>query len=336
MKEFIPERAFIDPASLEYETGKRVLDFLEKFKVPISYTSRVKIEGDTPLEKYVESKRTIFLTLSKEKKFRPCSPSADFQFSLTRSCPGLCEYCYLQTTQGERPYIRIFANIEDIFHVIQKHIDDNDDKITTFECSSITDPIPFEAMTGSLRDTIEFFGKNKNGRLRFVTKYHMIDDLLDVPHNGHSTFRFSINTQKVIRDFEHNTSSMEERIRAAGKVCDAGYPIGFIVAPIMRYPHWKMEYQEMMSLLSRYVCKRDRVISFELIQHRYTETAKKLIYSRFPKTKLEMNDEKRKLKWGPYGKFKYVYKKEESEEIKLHMEDLINKYFPNGKVAYFT
>lgn len=336
LKDFNPKRAFVDPRSQEYETGKRVLEYLRACQIPITFSKRVNIEGDSSIEKYNNSKRTVFLTLNKEKKLRPCSPSADFQFSLTSSCPGMCEYCYLQTTQGERPYIRIFANIEDIFKVIQTHIDENQPEITTFECSSITDPVPFEKMTGSLRACIDFFGRNEKGRLRFVTKYHQVDDLLDARHNGHTTFRFSINTKKIIHDFEHNTSSMAERIQAAGKINKAGYALGFIIAPIMRYPNWKKDYEQMLSELRSSVSESTKEIRFELIQHRYTETAKELIYSRFPKTKLDMDNEKRQLKWGPYGKFKYVYKKDESEEIKEYMTGLIRKYFKNGKIEYFT
>ncbi len=336
LKEFNPQKAFVDPMSLEYATGRRVLEYLKASQIPITYSKRVIIEGESSIEKYNNSKKTIFLTLNKEKKLRPCSPSADFQFSLTSSCPGMCEYCYLQTTQGERPYIKIFANIEDIFEVIQKHIDENESETTTFECSSITDPVPFEKMTGSLKACIEFFGNSEKGRLRFVTKYHQVDDLIEAHHKGHTTFRFSINTKKIINDFEHNTSSMEHRIQAAGKVSKAGYPLGFIIAPIMRYPNWKEDYEEMLSELKSHVSENKKEITFELIQHRYTQTAKKLIYSRFPKTKLDMNDEERQLKWGPYGKYKHVYKKEDSEEIKAHMMGLIEKYFENGKVEYFT
>lgn len=332
---YIPEKAFIHPNALEYETGRQAQVYLENLGVSITLARRVNIPGETPFEVYRNSKKTVFITLSKEKKLRSCSPSADYQFALSSSCPGFCEYCYLQTTQGSKPYIKLFANIEDIFQVIDKHIEKNTSEITTFECSSITDPIPFEPMTGSLKRCIAFFGKKENAKLRFVTKYHEIDSLLEAKHNKKTTFRISINTDKVIKNFEHGTSSMKDRVEAAGKVAKAGYPLGFIIAPIMIYPEWKADYESLLYKLSLQL-PDNLEISFEMIQHRYTETAKSLIYSRFPKTKLDMNNDTRRLKWGPYGKFKYVYKKEESEEMKAYMYSLIQKYFKKGAIIYFT
>ncbi len=49
-----------------------------------------------------------------------------------------------------------------------------------------------------------------------------------------------------------------------------------------------------------------------------------------------MDEEKRQLKWGPYGKFKYVYKKPESEDIKNYISELINNNFDNAIIEYFT
>lgn len=336
LERFIPEKVVINPRSLDYETGRKAKAYFESLDIPVVIARSIKIEGELPQEIYSHSKRTVYITLNNEKKLRTCSPSADYQFALTSSCPGHCEYCYLQTTQGEKPFIKIFANVEEILKTIQRHIDENESKITTFECSSITDPIPFEPITGSLEKTINYFGKSEKGRLRFVTKYHMVDSLLDAHHNGHTTFRFSINTKTVIHNYEHNTSTLDERISAIKKVSEAGYPIGFIIAPIMIYPNWKEEYESLLFQVSRSLSKNTDLITFELIQHRYTETAKALIYKRFPKTKLDMNDENRQLKWGPYGKFKYVYKKEDSKEIKEHLSFLINKYFENKEIEYFT
>lgn len=336
MQVFTPRQVIINPKALNYETGRKAKEYIENLDIPIIISNRVEIKGDTPAELYQRSKKTVFLTLNKSKKLRPCTPSADYQFALSSSCPGHCEYCYLQTTQGEKPYIKVFVNIEEIFEVIQNHIDAHDSNITTFECSSITDPIPFEPMTGSLKKCIEFFGRSAKGRLRFVTKFHMVDSLLDAKHNGHTTFRFSVNTESIIKQYEHNTSRLEQRIQAAGKIARAGYSLGFIIAPIMIYEGWKEEYKKLLLDIKDQLEDDSKDITFELIQHRYTDTARNLIYSRFPNSKLDMNDENRQLKWGPYGKFKHVYKKEDSDEIKTYISNFIKKYFKNGRIEYFT
>ncbi|MDR7869419.1 MAG: spore photoproduct lyase [Tissierellaceae bacterium] len=336
MKLFKPSKVFIDPKSQEYEVGRLAKQKLQELNVPIVESKKVTIEGSSSIENYVESKKTIYLTVNKQKKLRPCSPSADFQFSLSSSCPGHCEYCYLQTTQGEKPYMKVFVNIEEILSVIQQHIDDNLPDTTYFECGSITDPVALEHITGNLKRCIEYFADSKHGRLRVVTKYSNIDSFLNINHNKHTKFRFSINTKYVINKFEHNTSSFSERLEAARKIAYAGYPIGFLIAPIMIYDNWKEEYKELLDELKLQIGDYSDKISFELIQHRFTNAAKELILERFPKTELDLDEEKRQLKWGPYGKFKHVYPKEQSEELRDYISSLIISNFKNAEIQYFT
>lgn len=336
MNLFIPDVAYIDPRSLKYDSTKTVIESLEKLNVPMINSRKVVIEGTSPGQNYAKAKRTIFITVNGEKKLKSCKPSADYQFSLSSSCPGSCEYCYLQTTQGEKPFMKVFVNVEDILNVIQEHINNNLPNITTFECGSITDPVALEHLTGNLKKCIQFFGNSENGRLRVITKFNNVDSFLNLSHNNHTKFRFSINSRYVISKFEHNTSSFEERIAAAKKTANSGYPIGFIIAPIMIYENWKSEYKELIETLKSELGDFNNQITFELIQHRYTATAKELILTRFPNTELDMNDETRQLKWGPYGKFKYVYPKEKSSEIKQYISELINTKFNNALIEYFT
>lgn len=336
MKLFIPDIAYIDPRSLKYDVGKSAKEHLENLNVLIIEARKVSIEGKSPSENYAKAKKTIYLTVNKQKKLRPCRPSADYQFALSSSCPGYCEYCYLQTTQGEKPFMKVFVNIDEILDVIRAHIDENLPNSTTFESGSITDPIALEHLTGNLKRCIEFFANSEKGRLRVITKYDNVDSFLDINHNRHTKFRFSINTRYVISKFEHNTSSFDERIEAARKIANAGYPLGFIIAPIMIYDNWKNQYKELIEKLKSQLGNYDEEITFELIQHRFTATAKELILSRFPKTELDLNEETRQLKWGPYGKFKYVYTKEKSNEIKKYISQLITNNFKNAVIEYFT
>ena len=232
--------------------------------------------------------------------------------------------------------MKIFVNVEDILDIITEHINKNLPNITTFECGSITDPIALEHFTGNLKKCVEYFGSSENGRLRVVTKFDNVDSFLNINHNKRTKFRFSINTDYIINKFEHNTSSIEERIQAARKLAKAGYPIGFIIAPIMIYDNWKNDYNKLIQNLKGQFLDYNEEITFELIQHRFTSTAKDLILSRFPNTKLDMDEASRLLKWGPYGKFKYVYPKEKSSDMKTYISDLINSSFNKAIIEYFT
>jgi len=341
-KLYMPERVFFEPGALNYPLGRELYSFFENkgieiLKVPARKVSSL-IPGETEREKYARSKKTLVVAVKKGKKLDVCKPSADFEFYLVTNCPGNCEYCYLQTTQGYKPYLRTYVNLEEIFGTIKQHIAENNNQLTTFEVASAGDPLALEHITGSLGKTIEFFGNLDNARLRVVTKFSNIDTLLNLRHNGHTRFRVSINSRYVIKNFEHNTADFDERIEAASRIASAGYPIGFIVAPIMVYDKWKEEYTELFDRLKQQVDTgiSPEPVTFELIQHRFTPIAKNFILQRFPNTKLDMDESTRTLKWGKFGRFKYVYPRETARDIKEYISGLINERFPNGEIDYFT
>ncbi len=237
-----------------------------------------------------------------------------------------------------KPYLTVYVNIEEIFDSTKKHIEKNGNELTTFEVASTGDPLSLEHITGSLARTIEFFGTLENGRLRLVTKFDMVDPLLSLAHNGHTRFRVSVNTRYVINSFEHNTGSFDERINAASKISQAGYPIGFIVAPIMIHDDWKNEYLVLFDNLKQNVdiTRSGQPVTFELIQHRFTPIAKNYILQRYPNTRLDMDEGARSVKWGKYGRFKYVYPKETAQKMKTYISGLISERFPDAVIEYFT
>ncbi|MBM6838942.1 spore photoproduct lyase, partial [Clostridium saudiense] len=151
---------------------------------------------------YKEGKRTLVVGVKKGLKFQSCKPSAHYQLPLYSGCIGQCQYCYLNTNLGDKPYAKINSNIDDILNQAQKYIDERLPNITIFEGSATSDPLPMEPYSGSLKRTIEFFAQNSNGRFRFVSKFDDVDTLLDIKHNGKTEVRFTLNTDKVIREYE--------------------------------------------------------------------------------------------------------------------------------------
>ena len=184
-------------------------------------------------------------------------------------------------------------------------------KITIFEGSATSDPIPVEPYTHCLKKAIEFFAKSEYGRFRFVTKFDNVDTLLDVDHKEKTEARFTINTQKVIDDYEKRTANREKRIEASVKMMKAGYPVGYIIAPVFMYEGWEKDYRQLLIYLSEKIPKDvSNPITFEVISHRYTTRAKNIINEVFPENTLPMNDEERTYKYGQFGYGKFVYPKD--------------------------
>lgn len=184
------------------------------FRMTTSHNRITNLPGETEVEQYKIAKRTLVVGLRKTLTFDQSKPSADYAIPIATGCMGHCHYCYLQTTLGSKPYIRVYVNTGDIIDAAKKYIGERAPEITTFEGACTSDPLGLEHITGSLTELIEFMAEEPLGRLRFVTKYQHVEPLLGLKHNGHTRVRFSVNADYVIKNFEPATSRFEERIEA--------------------------------------------------------------------------------------------------------------------------
>ncbi|HLR74369.1 MAG TPA: spore photoproduct lyase [Virgibacillus sp.] len=341
VKPFVPQLVYVEPAAMEYPLGQQLIEKFKKMEIEIRETTSHNhirnLPGENHFQKYRIAKSTLVVGIRKTLTFDTSKPSAEYAIPFATGCMGHCHYCYLQTTMGSKPYIRTYVNIDEIFASAEKYMSERAPEETRFEASCTSDIVGVDHLTHSLKKAIEFFGKSDYGRLRFVTKFAHVDHLLDADHQGRTRFRFSINNEHIIKYFEPGTSQLNERIEAAVKVAEAGYPLGFIIAPIYLHEGWKEGYKNMFEQLDEALPKSARNdLTFEMIQHRFTKPAKRVIQKNYPMTKLELDESKRKPKWGRYGIWKYVYSDEEQEDIKDTLGSYIESYFPEAKLEYFT
>ncbi|MFD0872126.1 Spore photoproduct lyase [Chlamydia abortus] len=340
-KVFIPELVYFEPNALNYPKGVRIMEWAKKEGLPIRMTTShnriTNLPGDNEFAKYRMAKNTLVVGVRKTLTFDQSKPSAEYAIPIATGCMAHCHYCYLQTTLGAKPYIRVYVNTDEILQAAKKYIDERAPEITRFEAACTSDPLGLEHISGSLSELIEFMADEPYGRLRFVSKFHHVEPLLNLRHNGHTRIRFSVNADYVIKQFEPGTSTFAERIEAAGKIAKAGYPLGFIIAPIIWHEGWEEGYAHLLEKLKE-ALPREAVkdLTFELIQHRFTKTAKNVILKRYPKTKLEMDEAKRKYKWGRWGQGKYVYPDEQAQALREHITEQIFDKFPEATIDYFT
>ncbi|MPW24409.1 spore photoproduct lyase [Alkalibaculum sp. M08DMB] len=337
---FVPKRIIFEKDALNYSISNQILDqFKDKSEIELIYLNSNKykhhIPGDNLPKQYIEGKKTLIVGKKKSLKFQTCKPSAHYQLPLVSGCMGQCEYCYLNTKLGDKPFTKIYVNLSEILKQANKYIVERSPDITIFEGAATSDPIPVEPYTNALQKTIEAFGANENARFRFVTKYNDIDSLLQLEHNDHTEIRFSINTSFIISQYEGYTASLNKRIEASVKVAKAGYPTGFLIAPVFIYENWEKEYHDLLiQLKQKLPDDLKHPLTFEIISHRYTTIAKNRILQVFPESKLPMEEDDRKFKYGQFGYGKYVYPKENIDKIKDFFSKEIEKIFVNKEIKY--
>lgn len=335
-----PKRIYFEKDALDFKRGRELYDYFKGRGVPLflaaSHNRQINIPGDSESERYAEAKDTWVFGVRKSKAFQTCKPSAHYQLPLFTSCPGMCVYCYLNTTLGRRPYVRAYVNVEEILGVAERHMRDREPEATVFEGAATSDPLPLEPYTGALKEAILFFSKRESGYFRFVTKFTDVDSLLGVPHGGRTRIRFSLNSRGIIRRYELRTPPVEKRLGAAVKVAQARYPLGFLIAPVFLEGSWKEEYRSLFRDIKSYLQGIPLPgLTFEFVTHRFTARAKKNISAIFPSADLDLDQNGRVFKYGQFGYGKYVYPKEIIGEAKEYFRDLVKDTFPEASIDYF-
>lgn len=325
-----PELCQVERDALAHERGQKMMAVITARGIPVSIVGRGRTpaNGD-PRRAFYRAKRTLIISVKRSLRFDPCPPSADFQFPLVTGCPALCHYCYLHASVGVSPTIRAYANTEEILSAIEEWAGERE---LSFEASSTSDPIAVEHITGSLADAIPFFSGTPACRLRFVTKFDRVRPLLRLEHGGRTTVRFSVNVPGVIRRYEPGTAPLDSRLAAARLVAEAGYPVGFMIAPIYLDEGWETAYRELIAYLA---VDWKGTVDFELVTHRFTRRGARLIGERF-ETDLDLDESRRASKWGKYGHVKLVYPGERMERVRALFVEEIPRHFPHGRILYFT
>ncbi len=272
----MPKRVVFTPDALNEPFGQAIYERVTALDLPIDIAKGNRItglRGADERETYRIAKNTLAIVNAPPSAFRlqPIPPSADWQMNLAEGCPAHCQYCYLAGSLAGPPVVRAYANLpkmlantatyEGTYPPNKSWQSTDANRPTTFEVSCYTDVLGIEHLTGSLAECIRHFGRRTNGQLRFVTKYDQVDSLLDLPHNGQTRARFSLNADSIARRLEGGTASLEARLQALRKLAlprelgGGGYPIGLVIAPIMPIPDWRSHYTALLDRIAEVVAR---------------------------------------------------------------------------------
>ncbi|WP_250125179.1 spore photoproduct lyase family protein [Chroococcidiopsis sp. CCMEE 29] len=335
---WMPERVMFTPAALEEPWGQQILARIQSLNLPIEELPRNRLTGLRGADDratYDIAKRTLAIVTAPPSAFKlsPIPPSADWQFHIAEGCPAHCQYCYLAGSLQGPPVIRVFANLPQILANLAAYERPSD--ATSFEVSCYTDPLGIEHLTGSLAECIRYFGTRQDGYLRWVSKFDAVDNLLDLPHNGHTRCRVSVNAAPVAGRFEGGTASVTARLQALRRLAVGGYPVGLVIAPIMLMNDWELHYTQLFDSISE-ALDFDCDLTFELISHRFTPGSKEVLQSWYPQTKLDMDEAKRSVKRNKFGGTKYVYNGDTMKTMRRFFQQQITKRFPQASILYWT
>ena len=212
---------------------------------------KILIDESTPYHQHVAGKQTLVIgehrsavRLSTEEG-NTC-PNY-WHFSLYGFCPYGCTYCYLAGTPGVKfsPSVKIFTNIDEVLQAVDKHARKLAQP-TAFYHGKLQDGLALDPLTGYSRQLIPFFAEHPLARQVLLTKSTDVENLLDLDHKGHTVLSWTLQPPSISSQFEPNTPSIVDRLRAMKRCADAGYPLRAVLMPLIPVEGWLNVYAKFL------------------------------------------------------------------------------------------
>jgi spore photoproduct lyase len=194
------------------------------------------------------------VVLRRRSSFLTGCPANSTQFAccgylvllLASNCPMDCSYCFLQEHLSNNPGFQVWANYADAFDELDRLRHFGSGRSFRIGTGEMADSLAFDSLTAISRDLVGYFSKHPNLLLELKTKTDEIDNLLALDPRGRTLVSWSISPMRVCAQSEHLTAPPESRIKAARRVLEAGYKIGFHLDPVIAYCGAEQDYVELL------------------------------------------------------------------------------------------
>ncbi len=307
MKRYELKRIFLDRAVAGHPVAKEILG--KAGGIPVTMVkgaqeaTRMLSSLDDPIG---EGKQSLLITRQKGEFVKPC-PGTRYRIccryqivNLVVNCPIDCSYCVLQGYLNN-PAITIHVNIDELLAQVDRTLSSNPHRIFRLGTGELGDSLAFDEMTRFSTIVVPFFSDKENGIFELKTKTDEVSNLLELDHGGRTVVSWSVNPDKVVEEEELNAATLAERLNAARKCQQKGYPIGLHFDPLIYYPEWKRHYREVIeSVFDRIDGKG--IIWVSLGGFRFPPYVKPIIRDRFSASRILWAE----LFPGDDGKFRYL------------------------------
>ncbi|GAA0801747.1 hypothetical protein GCM10008910_31980 [Faecalicatena orotica] len=328
------DAVYFEPGSLTYPLGKQLKEqFAALPWIPIESHNSIKEMQEKPNSEFGRMKRNLIIGTRKTHKYVENHKVSDYLVPYTSSgCTAMCLYCYLVCNYNKCAYLRLFVNREQMMDRLVRQGKKSERELT-FEIGSNSDLVLENTITNNLLYTIPRFAEEGTGKITFPTKFHMVEPLLGLSHRGKVIFRMSVNPQPVIERIELGTSNLKQRIDAVNEMCEAGYPCGLLIAPVILMDGWRTMYtgllEELKSGLSSKVKKQ---MFLEIILMTYSYVHRAINGDAFPGA-VDLYD--KELMTGR-GRGRYCYRNEAREEAELFLRSEIRRILGDVQILYIS
>jgi len=201
-----------------------------------------------------------------------------FSLDLAEGCLFDCAYCYLQSYLKHGALV-LFVDCGGVKAEMERRTESNLWISTGLLSDSLLAERYFPAVSrisGMIPPGSVLELRSKSDDVAILT-----DDRID---RGTAVLSWSLNPQRIARDYEYRAASLERRLEAARRAVQLGFRIGFHFDPVFHFEGWQQEYSTLFDSLREF--STDRVAFLSLGLFRYMPELGSVIRKRFPSHRL--------------------------------------------------
>lgn len=253
-----------------------------------------------------QGKRILYITRQEGGFVKPCpatrSPYLCCRYTVinqTQQCPLDCTYCILQEYL-DTPVVTVYANLGEMYSEIDSLLEAQPGRLFRFGTGELTDSLALDGMTGLSRDLSLHFRGRENALLELKSKTSRIQALPDCSPDR-VVVSWSLNPPSVTGKEEFRAASIPDRLSAARRCMEMGFPLGFHFDPILPGDGMADAYRELVDSVFRHV-DGSRIAWVSLGSLRFPPALRGTVRGRFPGTKILTGE----MIPGLDGKMRYV------------------------------
>lgn len=175
---------------------------------------------------------------------------------LGANCPFDCSYCFLQEYLATSPALKLFVNVADALEEVEDVLRAHPQRRLRIGTGELIDSLALDHISGHSEMLVPFFARHPNAVLELKTKSAAVEGVLAQPAAENIVVSWSLNAPSVIAGDEPGTASLAARLAAAARVQAAGFRVGFHFDPLLAFPGWEEEYEQVIRELEATVDAR--------------------------------------------------------------------------------
>lgn len=303
---YFPSKIFVEKKIADLPVTQRILTKLPHL-CPIIFEdlTRLIIEHSSNFQENDAKDKPLVLAFQKGEFLKWCPGTRNYIccgyqiLNLVNNCEINCSYCILQGYLNS-PFIIVYVNIEDMFTELEKKLSEHPEKIFRIGTGELADSLSTDHLTEYSPQLVSFFADKENAIIELKTKSTLIENFINLDHNGRTAVAWSLNTPKVIASEESFAPSLEERLAAAKQCLQARFKLAFHFDPMIYYHGWEEDYHFVIQKIFQSI-KPKNIIWISLGALRYPPHLDQIIRQNHPQSKIVYGE----LFPGKDGKLRY-------------------------------